>query len=142
MKKIKIFLLIFLTFFGLFSFSQANAEKTCFLWGIICVSSWTSSSLQKQINWKISWDVVKKKVTSVGWALKWWKDIALGLVFIITVWAFVYLWIKMAAARWNPEEFKKAWMHLVYIIIWLFVIFISWQIVIIVSRLSRSENIF
>lgn len=135
-----------MTFLGLFSFSQVNAEinakKTCFLWGIICVSSWWSSNLQRQINQKISSDVVKRDVTSVGWALKWWKNIALGLVFIITVWAFVYLWIKMAAARGNPDEFKKAWMHLVYIIIWLFVIFISWQIVIIVSRLSSSENIF
>jgi hypothetical protein len=42
----------------------------------------------------------------------------------------------MIMARWNPEEFKKAWVWFIYVILWIFFIFAALGIVRLISSLS------
>lgn len=54
---------------------------------------------------------------------------------VLAIWVFIFIGIRFASARWNPEEFKKAWMQLVYAILWIFFIFMAWWLVKIVASL-------
>ena len=59
-----------------------------------------------------------------------------NVILIIAVVMVVWIGVRMATARWNPEEFKKAWMHFIYLILWLFIVFVSWWVVRLVSNLN------
>lgn len=136
MKKIKIFLISILL---LFSFFQVNISYAWFF-DQIKISIQSSNSSWWSLQWKMKgW--LEDEITgtpTVSWVSIWLRNILLWVVFIITVWAFVYTWIKLATSRWNPDEFKKTWMHLIYIIIWLFIVFASWWIINLVASLSKS----
>lgn len=67
---------------------------------------------------------------------RWAKDEIMAMVWILAVWVFIFIWIKIIMARWNPEEFKKSILHFVYAIIWVFFIFMAWWLVKLVSTLS------
>lgn len=68
--------------------------------------------------------------------LKYIKDSLNGLLMITVVWVFLYLWIKLVLARWNPEEFKKTMMHFVYVAIWIFTVSVAYAIVKMVSWIN------
>lgn len=136
MKKLKIIFFIFLsTFFSVsYNFYEANASISISIW-------WGNSSTSWWISWKMTNSLVED---SAVWNMSFEKFVTflknqlLTIVFIIWVAMIVWVWLKMASANWNPEQFKKAWMHLVYIIIWWFVIFVSYWVV----RLVFNLNIF
>lgn len=67
---------------------------------------------------------------------RWAKDEIMSMVWILAVWVFIFIWIRIIMARWNPEEFKKSILHFVYAIIWVFFIFMAWWLVKLVSTLS------
>lgn len=67
---------------------------------------------------------------------RWAKDEIMAMVWILAVWVFIFIWIRIIMARWNPEEFKKSILHFVYAIIWVFFIFMAWWLVKLVSTLS------
>ena len=99
------------------------------------------SNLQDQLIKSTDWWVVKiwwwSTTSSILSPLfVWFKTETMMIVTFLVVAAFIYIGIKMSTARWNPDEFKKAWLHLVYIIIWVFVIFMAWWAVRLVSNLS------
>lgn len=82
--------------------------------------------------WWISWNTT----SSILWPLfAWAKTEIFSLVMVLAIWVFIFIGIKFASARWNPEEFKKAWLHLVYAIVGIFFIFMAWWLVKIVSSL-------
>lgn len=62
------------------------------------------------------------------------RDTMFGLLLLIAVWVFLFLGGRLLIARWNPEEFKKALIGLVYAWVWLFIVafayaavrFIAW----------------
>ncbi len=64
------------------------------------------------------------------------KDSIFGLLALITVGLFIYIGWKLVKADWNPEELKKAFKHLVNIVIGLFIIAASFAIVRIVAGLN------
>ncbi len=66
----------------------------------------------------------------------WIKDSLTGLVMLISVWVFLYIWTKLVFARWKPEEFKKWMLHLVYAIIWIVVISLAWAVVTLVAWIN------
>lgn len=66
----------------------------------------------------------------------WVKDSLTWLLLLIAVWAFLFIWIRLGLARWNPEEFKKGIMQLVYAIVWIFVVSLAWAAVTLVSWLN------
>ena len=64
---------------------------------------------------------------SILWAIaKWLKDILSWFIVLIAIWVFLYIWIKLATARWNPEEFQKSMKHFIYAIIWIFITSIAY----------------
>ena len=67
---------------------------------------------------------------------KWFKWELFSVVMVLSVWVFIFIGIKLATSKWNPEEFKKAMTHFVYSIVWIFFIFMAWWIVKLVSSLS------
>ena len=69
------------------------------------------------------------------WLFSWFKTEIFSLVMVLAIWVFIFIGIRFASARWNPEEFKKAWMQLVYAILWIFFIFMAWWLVKIVASL-------
>lgn len=130
LKKIKIFLLVFLLSFS-FWFNYSKAVDINFTF-------WTSwnSQLKKAMTENLEEKSVVSSGGNISWTLKWARNLVLWLVMIITVWALVYTGIKLATSRWNPDEFKKTWMHLIYIIIWIFIIFASWWIVNLITKIN------
>lgn len=88
---------------------------------------------------------------SIGWEIDtnvdWWldlfnsifiyiKDSIFGLLALITIGLFIYIGWKLVKADWNPEEMKKAFMNLVHIIIWLFIVAVSFALVKMVAGLN------
>jgi hypothetical protein len=65
----------------------------------------------------------------------WAKNQIVLVVEVLAVWVFIFIGIRFVMARWNPEEFKKAWLHFVYAIIWVFFIFMAWWAVKLVSSI-------
>lgn len=130
LKKIKIFLLVFLLSFS-FWFNYSKAVDINFTF-------WTSwnSQLKKAMTENLEEKSVVSSGGNISWTLKWARNLVLWLVMIITVWALVYTGIKLATSRWNPDEFKKTWMHFIYIIIWIFIIFASWWIVNLITKIN------
>lgn len=66
----------------------------------------------------------------------WIKDSLTWLIVLIAVWAFLFIWIRLAMARWNPEEFKKAINQLIYAIVWIFIVAFAWAAVTLVAWLN------
>lgn len=100
---------------------------------------WDNSMKEKLLNITQN-DVVKNSssdwLTSLQSIIVWIKDTLVGFLLIIAVAVFLYIWIKISFARWNPEEFKKAWMHLVYAVIWIFIVSIAWAAVTLIAWLN------
>lgn len=67
---------------------------------------------------------------------KWVKDSIRDVLMLIAVWAFLFIWIRLGMARGNPEEFKKWLIHLVYTIVWIFIVVAAWALVKIVAWIS------
>ncbi len=63
----------------------------------------------------------------------WVKDSLTSVIVVIAVWTFLFIWIRLAFARGNPEEFKKAMMQLIYAVVWVFIVSIAWAVVSLVA---------
>lgn len=123
MNKIKSYILwIFFSFFYFsYCFATDNTIKDSLLGS-------TTSPI-----WSANWDTT----SGILWPLfAWAKTEIFSLVMVLAIWVFIFIGIKFASARWNPEEFKKAWLHLIYAILGVFFIFIAWWLVRVVSSLS------
>lgn len=102
----------------------------------------TYSSLESTLIDKTDSNLIANDIKSVDWLsvlwnlFSWAKDELMSLAMIASIGAFLYIGIKLATARWNPEEFKKAWLHFVYAVIGVFIIFMAWWAVKLVSTLS------
>lgn len=60
---------------------------------------------------------------------KFFRDSIFSLILITCLWMFVYIWAKLFMARWNAEEFKKAILGFVYVVIWIAVIAFAWALI-------------
>jgi hypothetical protein len=58
------------------------------------------------------------------------------LLLLVAIWVFLFIWIRIATARWNPDEFKKSITQLIYAIIWIFIVGLAWGLVTLVSWLN------
>jgi len=73
---------------------------------------------------------------NIGWILSFTKDTIFWILGVLVVGVFIFIWTRLVIARWNPEEFKKALLQLVYAVVWLFVVSIAYLAVTLVSWLS------
>lgn len=146
MKKIKVFLLILISIFS-FSFYYNNTYAGFFDKVKdkldIKVNNWKNSNSDNSIKNKLIWSIdnnlpLDKWNTKLESFFKFLKNQIYNIVFILSIFMIVWIWVRMAIARGNPDEFKKAWMHLIYIIVWIFIVFAAWWIV----NLFANLNIF
>lgn len=70
--------------------------------------------------------------------LAWIRDSIDLLLPITAIGVFLFVGIRLGVARWNPEEFKKAWMQFIYAIVGIFVVSFAWAAV----KLVAGINIF
>lgn len=63
----------------------------------------------------------------------WAKDSMTGIIVLIAIWVFLFIWARVAMSRWNPEEFKKGVMQLIYAAVWIFVVSAAWALVTLVA---------
>ena len=127
------------------SMTEAMVEETK---ANIAANPWLKSLGSSETMDALLWITDNNVVASTAWSSEtwwfsvlsgltvWFKDSLTGLVQILAVWAFLFVWIRLAMARWNPEEFKKALMHMIYVILWIFIITIAWAAVVLVAWIN------
>ena len=127
-KKIILIVLLSLFLFSSMDFVDANTWN---LWSDIIKKNllWTSESKVLEIE-EENWLNVLQSIVI------WVKDSLSGLLVLIAVGVFLFIWIRLGVARWNPEEFKKWIMQLVYAVVWIFIVSIAWAAVTLVAWLN------
>ena len=75
-------------------------------------------------------------LTIIDTIFKFVKDSISGLLSVFVIWVFLYMWMRLVLAQWNPEELKKTMIQFVYVIVWIFIISIAYAVVKLVSWLS------
>ncbi len=76
-----------------------------------------------------NWTNVSEDLSLLDKLFVFVKDSIFGLLVIVSIWMFLYVWFKLLTARWNPEEFKKAMNSFLYIVIWIFITSLALAIV-------------
>ncbi|NVP17771.1 hypothetical protein HUU51_03570 [Candidatus Gracilibacteria bacterium] len=114
-------ILVFLYFFSSYLYISAASLKDSLI-------SDTQSSVG-EVNGDTTGDILSP-------IFSWFKTEIFSLIMVVAIAVFIFIGIRFASARGNPEEFKKAWMQLIYAIIGIFFIFMAWGLVKIVSSLS------
>jgi type IV secretory pathway VirB2 component (pilin) len=104
------------------------------IWVIVSVSAWWIINLLNNLS--LPTTSGNDWLSMLSQILAWLKSEFMTVVWILVIWVFIYIGFRFVVARWNPEEFKKAWSHLIYAVIWLFFIFIAWWLVKIISSFS------
>lgn len=61
-------------------------------------------------------DTIFKKITSH----------IFSVLALIIIGVFIYIWFLFITSDWDEAQFKKAWKTLVYTIIWIVIIILSW----------------
>jgi len=143
MKKIIFFIIWYFIIikqsFASISFSFGPFDIT--IWGFPTISwGWWLSPIDIKsniipnnnilINNKDNWEELLFSVFSYIRNWIFW------LLALISIWALIFVGARLLMARWNPEEFKKALTHFIYIIIWIVLVALSWAIVTMVSNLT------
>jgi hypothetical protein len=115
-----------------------------FIWfSSLLITHWVSASyVEDMLPWNkegVTNSLLKdapKWETQVDEVSSWVISSLETLLPITAVGVFLFVGIKLAMARWNPEEFKKAWMQFMYAIIGIFIMSFAWVTVKIVLGLS------
>ncbi len=68
--------------------------------------------------------------------LKSIQNYILAFVWIITIWTFIYIWARLVMAEWKQEEFNKAMKAIIYVVLWLAIIPLSYIVIKIVTWLN------
>lgn len=124
----KLFLFILLLWSLVFTFEANAATRTVWDSTIKNTLLWISENdvLPTDSNWLYTLDTI----------FIWVKDSLTWLLVLVAVAAFLFIWIRLAMARGNPEEFKKSITQLVYAIVWIFIVGFAWAAVKLVAWLN------
>lgn len=112
-------------------FTVLNFNFTFALRNTYIKDNLTNNNWENVITWVESWNL-----NTLDYIINYFQDTVSSLIFLLAVWVFIYIWIKLVFARWNPEDFKKNMLHFTYAAIWFFVIAASWALVKLVAWLN------
>jgi hypothetical protein len=121
--------------------AEKAAEEAANPW-LKRIGKWDQSLMKSLLSYNEDTSIIKVDTKDKGGLTilssisVWIKNSISSLVMLISVWALLYVWIRLGMARWNPEEFKKAFTQLVYIIVGIFIISIAWAAVTLVAGLN------
>lgn len=125
-KKMFLFFLLLWSLFFVFEANAATRE----VW---------NSTIKNVLLWISENDVLPANDSGL-WMLDtifvWVKDSLTWLILLIAVWVFLFIWIRLAMAMWNPDAFKKAITQLIYAIVWIFIVGFAWAAVTLISWLN------
>lgn len=62
-------------------------------------------------------------------------DYTFWFLALITIAVFIYIGYLFITSSWNEEQFKKAWKMLMYAVIWLAIVWLSWWVVKLVTTI-------
>lgn len=106
---------------------------------------WAASHQSNMLPWDNN-GVITTKIAAWEWVEAWelqldgiftWISNSIeSLLPIIAVGVFLFVGIRIALAKWNAEEFKKAWTQLAYAVIGIFVVWVAWAAVKLVAGLN------
>lgn len=72
-------------------------------------------------------------LTTIETFLIFIRNFLFNILWIVAVGAFIYVWYLFVTARGKPDEFKKAWTHVIYIIVGILLVSAAWWIVSLVA---------
>ncbi len=87
-------------------------------------------------SWTISDVEFAKDTNLLDKLLDFVKESIFGILALVAIWMFLYVWFSLVKAQWNPEELKKAFMTLIHVIIGLFIVAISWAVITMASSVT------
>ncbi len=61
------------------------------------------------------------------------RNFLFNVLWVVAVGAFIYVGYLFVTARWKPDEFKKAWIHVIYIVVGILLVSAAWWIVSLVA---------
>jgi hypothetical protein len=82
------------------------------------------------------WSDANQEMWVISEILSYIKESIFWLLSVISIWMFIYVGFSLVKAQWNPEEMSKAWKTLIHVIVWLFLVAVSWALVAMVSWLK------
>lgn len=95
------------------------------------------SSIIPDINWIWTTDTTgAESVGTLDAILLFFRESIFSLLYIAAVWIIIYIGFILLKAEWNPEEMKKAFTTLIHVVVWLFIVAVSWAIIAIIWGLS------
>ena len=123
-----------------------------FIWFVASIYSFTTYAAETQKghqnamlpttwDWAEDW-VIDNKLSWTNWEdqlfsiFVWIRNSMEILLPIVAVGVFLLVGIRIAIAKWNPEEFKKAWMQMIYAVVGIFVVWFAWAAVKLVAGLN------
>jgi len=103
--------------------------------------SYSFADLQNDIipTWKTIttiWQSWGEWLWVVSKVLNYVKESIFSLLWIIAIWMFIYTGFNLVKAQWNPEEMSKTWQTLIHVIVWLFIVAVSWALVAMVAGIQ------
>ena len=84
----------------------------------------------------VEFDGVNGSTNLLDKVLDFVKDSIFGILALVAIWMFLYVWFSLVKAQWNPDELKKAFMTLIHVIIGLFIVAVSWAVITMVSSIT------
>lgn len=111
-----------------------NLKYSFAVWSSYILDNLTNTNEDIIINWVSN--VTRGDLNILDKIFNYFQNSISWLIMIIAIWVFLYIWIKIIVAKWNPEEFKKHMLQFVYAAIWLFLVSASWAIVKLVAWLN------
>ena len=125
LRKI-ILILIAILFFWIIWVDANSLKESIIPWWETITTIWSDTNWSDEDGWM--W-VISKILNFIKESIFW-------LLSIIAIWMFIYIGFNLVKAQWNPEEMSKAWKTLIHVIIWLFIVAVSWALVVMFSGIK------
>lgn len=86
-----------------------------------------------------------ESIIDIGWSdwfdlldniFAWITNHIFGVLAVILVGVFIYIWYLFITSSWDEAQFKKAWKTFIYTIIWIIVIILSFGVIKLITTIG------
>ncbi len=111
-------------------------NKAFAVWNTYILDNLTTTHEETILDWVEDVNAGSWNLWILDTIINFFQDSISNLILLIALWVFIYIWINLVIAKWNPEDFKKYMLQFVYAAIWFFIVSAAWAIVKIVAWLN------